>query len=83
MTFKLYGASISSCTRRVMLIAKERNLQYELTPLDFEAEEHKQPPYLQHHPFGQIPYISVRHVPFPHLMRSRPNFSFFLCNLAR
>jgi len=58
MTIKLYGASISSCTRRVMLIAKERNLQYELTPLDFEAEEHKQPPYLQHHPFGQIPYIS-------------------------
>jgi hypothetical protein len=66
---------MSTCTRRVALIAKELNVPYEL----------KQPPHLQHQPFGQIPYISVRRFALPYLMR-RPlmhNSSFFLCNLAR
>jgi len=57
MAFKLYGASLSTCTRRVALIAKERNLNYEVITVDVKAAEHKQPPYLQHQPFGQIPYI--------------------------
>jgi len=39
------------------LIAKERNLQYQLVAVDFKVAEHKQPPHLQHQPFGQIPYI--------------------------
>ena len=60
MAFKLHGASFSTCTSRAALIAKERNLQYELIPVDFKVEEHKQPPHLQHQPFGQVPYITVR-----------------------
>ncbi len=67
--FKLHGASKSTCTRRVALIAKERNIQYELIPVDFTVAEHKQPPHLQHQPFGQVPYITVRHFPLPYLMR--------------
>lgn len=58
MAFQLHGASLSTCTRRVALIAKERNVQYKLIPVDFKVAEHKQPPHLEHQPFGQIPYIT-------------------------
>ncbi|KAI0271236.1 glutathione S-transferase [Russula aff. rugulosa BPL654] len=58
MAFKIHGVSMSTCTRRVALIAKERNLQYEVVPINFNAAEHKQPPHLQHQPFGQIPYMT-------------------------
>jgi hypothetical protein len=77
MAFKLHGWSISTCTRRVALIAKERNVPYEIINVNLQAGEHKQPAYLAHQPFGQIPYISVRrsHSPlalsFPSLMRCR------------
>jgi glutathione S-transferase len=52
---------MSTCTRCVALIAKEVNIHYELIPVDFQVAEHKQPAHLQHQPFGQIPYITVRH----------------------
>ena len=51
---------MATCTRRVALIAKERNVPYELVTVDFMKAEHKQPPHLQHQPFGQVPYIVVR-----------------------
>ena len=68
MAFKLHGASMSTCTRCVALIAKEVNIRYELIPVNFQVAEHKQPAHLQHQPFGQIPYITVRHFAFPYLM---------------
>jgi len=58
MAFKLHGSSLSTCTRRVALIAKERNVPYEVIAIDMKAAEHKKPPHLQHQPFGQIPYIT-------------------------
>ena len=64
MAFKLHGASFSTCTRRVALIAKERNIPYELISVDVKVAEHKQPAHLEHQPFGQIPYITVRHLSF-------------------
>jgi len=80
MAFKLHGVSQSTCTRRVALIAKERNLQYEVIPVDFKVAENKQPPHLKHQPFGQVPYITVRQFPFLYLMRCSlmHSFSFFL-----
>jgi glutathione S-transferase len=77
---------MSTCTRRVALIAKELNLPYELIPVDLMVAEHKQPPHLQHQPFGQIPYISVRHFSLFLTLCGVPLYtflSFFLCNLAR
>jgi transposase len=68
--FKLHGAplygctSMSTCTLRVALIAKERNLHYELILVNV-----RHPLHLQHQPFGQIPYITVRLFSFPYLMR--------------
>jgi len=58
MAFKLHGVSTFTCTRRVALIAKERNIPYEFVPINFATAEHKQPAHVEHQPFGQVPYIS-------------------------
>ena len=76
MAFKLHGWSISTCTRRVALIAKERNVPYELIQVNLQGGEHKQPAYLAHQPFGQIPYISVRRSASP-LILSFPSLMTF------
>ena len=67
-SFKLYGLSQSSCTRRVALIAKERNIPYTFEVVDMVKGEHKQESFREHQPFGQVPYIVVRLLPRP----SRP-----------
>ncbi|KAH9961832.1 glutathione S-transferase-like protein [Russula dissimulans] len=58
MAFKLYGNPRTPSTRRVALIAKERNIPYESVLVDFATYEHKQPSHLAHQPFGQVPYIT-------------------------
>lgn len=57
MTIHLYGASLSTCTRRVAAVAKEVGVDYVLHPIDFSKGEHKAPAFLEHQPFGQVPYI--------------------------
>ena len=59
-SFKLHGSPRSTCTRRVALIAKERNIPYEIVPVDVSKGEHKQASFTAHQPFGQVPYIVVR-----------------------
>ncbi|KAI0289106.1 glutathione S-transferase [Multifurca ochricompacta] len=49
MSFKLHGLS--------SLVAKERNIPYEFVPVDFKLSEQKTLAHLEHHPFGQVPYI--------------------------
>ncbi len=61
--FTLHGVAISGATRRVEVIAKERNIPYVLNHVNVMQEEHKSAAYKAHHPFGQIPYISVRPLP--------------------
>ncbi|KAH9056280.1 glutathione transferase [Lactarius vividus] len=56
--FELHGFARSTCTRRVALIAKERNVPYKLTPVDPAKGEHKEASYREHQPFGQVPYIT-------------------------
>jgi len=58
MAFKLHGHPRSVCTRRVALVAKERNIPYEFVPIDLATGEHKRPAHLEHQPFGQVPYIT-------------------------
>ncbi|KAH9977474.1 glutathione S-transferase [Russula compacta] len=55
--FRLHGPPKARCTIRVALIAKERNIPYQLVPINFEAPDHDQPAHLAHHPFGLAPYI--------------------------
>ncbi|KAJ3481107.1 hypothetical protein NLI96_g7882 [Meripilus lineatus] len=57
MVLRLYGIDFFTCTRRVACILKEYNVPYELVTVDFASKEHKSPAFLEHQPFGQIPYI--------------------------
>ena len=68
---------MSTATRRVAQIAKERNIPYEFVTVDLPTGEHKQQAHIAHHPFGQVPYISVRRpslflTPPPFLLLTRP-----------
>ncbi len=58
--FTLHGMPMSGATRRVAVIAKERNIPYVLNHVNLMQGEHKQDSYKAHQPFCQIPYISVR-----------------------
>ena len=57
MVLKLVGSPISTCTRRVAVILKEKQVPYEFVPIDFAKGEHKSPEYLTKQPFGQVPYL--------------------------
>jgi glutathione S-transferase len=57
MVLKLCGFSISTATRRVAVILKEKEVPFELIKIDFLKMQHKSAEYLQYQPFGQVPYI--------------------------
>jgi glutathione S-transferase len=57
MVLKLYGMSISTCTRRVATVLHEKKVPFELIEVDLTTGAHKQPAYLEKQPFGQVPYI--------------------------
>ncbi|KAI0696179.1 glutathione transferase [Cytidiella melzeri] len=57
MVLKLAGNPISTCTRRVALVLKEKNVPFEFVTVDFRKIEHKSPEHLKKQPFGQVPYI--------------------------
>ncbi|KAE8009535.1 hypothetical protein FH972_005967 [Carpinus fangiana] len=52
---KVHGVSISSPTQRVLATLYEKELEFELVPVDMKAGEHKKEPFLSLNPFGQIP----------------------------
>ncbi|KAG2142277.1 glutathione S-transferase [Suillus bovinus] len=54
---KLYGSPISTCTRLVALVCKEKNIPYELIQVDLFKGEQKAPSFTALQPFGQVPYI--------------------------
>ncbi|PFH45941.1 hypothetical protein AMATHDRAFT_77876 [Amanita thiersii Skay4041] len=57
MVLKLYGFSISTCSRRVGTVLHEKNVPFELYEVDLGKEQHKSLAHLEKQPFGQIPYI--------------------------
>ncbi|KAI9452202.1 glutathione S-transferase [Russula earlei] len=57
MAFKLYGHPTTTCTLRVALVAKERNIPYEFVLVDIMTGQQKQLVHLEHNPFGLVPYI--------------------------
>jgi glutathione S-transferase len=54
---KLYGHPLSSCTRKVLLTAAEKDARIDLIPVDLFTGEHKQPAHLARHPFGVVPVL--------------------------
>ncbi|KAL0953091.1 hypothetical protein HGRIS_004363 [Hohenbuehelia grisea] len=57
MVLKLYGIPLSTCTRRVAVVAHEINAPFELVEVDFMKGEHKGPEFLKKQPFGQVPVL--------------------------
>jgi len=58
MGLKLHGATMSTCTQRVLVVAKELGLDVEIVPVNFAAKEHKSQAYLESkQPFGQVPVL--------------------------
>ena len=57
MTITLVGHPMSTCTRRVAAIFKEKGVPFEFKLIDFAKGEHKAAEYLKSQPFGQVPYI--------------------------
>lgn len=57
MVLKLYGSPVSTCTRRVAVVLREKNLPFEFFPIDLATGQHKAPEYITKQPFGQVPYL--------------------------
>ena len=79
MVLKLYGSPISGAVRLVAFVLREKEVPFELVPIDFSKKEHKSPEFLEKQPFGQVPYIVcdvllIRNpmAPPPHLMYHSP-----------
>ena len=54
---KIFGNPGSTCTRKVLMTARETGTPFELEVIDFGKREHKQPAHLARQPFGQVPVI--------------------------
>ena len=48
---------MSTCTRKVLIALKEKQLPFELIAVDMANKEHKSEAYRQKQPFGVIPYL--------------------------
>lgn len=55
MMLKLYGKPMSTCTLRVEVVLKEKNIPYEFFEVPWD--EMKTPEYLSKSPFGLVPYL--------------------------
>ena len=57
MVLKLYGIYKSPLVRLVAVVLQEKQVPFELVPVDLANGEHKSPEYLAKHPYGEVPYI--------------------------
>ncbi|CAH9079176.1 unnamed protein product [Cuscuta europaea] len=55
MAPKVHGALQSPATLRVIACLKEKELNYELVPVNLKDGEHKKEPFLRLNPFGKVP----------------------------
>lgn len=54
---KGHGLPFSSCTARVLACLNEKQVEYELIPVNVRAGDNKEPQYLSLNPFGLIPAV--------------------------
>ena len=55
---KLYDFKSSPNCQRVKVVLAEKNLPYEIVPIDLRAQEQKTPDYLKMNPYGKVPVLS-------------------------
>ncbi|KZT61716.1 glutathione S-transferase [Calocera cornea HHB12733] len=56
-TVTLYGSQLSTCTQRVELILKEKDVPYIFVPVNLKEKEQKSEAHLSMQPFGQVPVL--------------------------
>ena len=57
MVLKLYGVYRSPWIHQVVAVLHEKQVPFNLVPVDLLNGEQKSPEYLTKHPFGEIPSI--------------------------
>jgi len=55
---KLYDFKSSPNCQRVKVVLAEKNLPYEIVPIDLRAKEQKTPEYLKLNPYGKVPVLT-------------------------
>ncbi|MGE5216064.1 MAG: glutathione S-transferase family protein [Chloroflexota bacterium] len=55
---KLYDFKSSPNCQRVKIVLAEKNLPYEVVPIDLRAKEQKTPEYLKLNPYGKVPVLT-------------------------
>jgi len=55
---KLYDFKSSPNCQRVKVVLAEKNLPYELVPIDLTKKEQKTPEYLKMNPYGKVPVLT-------------------------
>jgi glutathione S-transferase len=58
---KLYDFPSSPNCQRVKIVLAEKNLPYEIVPIDLRAQEQKTPDYLKLNPYGKVPVLTDDH----------------------
>ncbi|KAJ7572211.1 glutathione S-transferase [Mycena floridula] len=56
MVLTLFGSLKTTCTKRVIVVLKEKNVDFVFSAI--KQEENKTPEYLKNQPFGQMPYLN-------------------------
>lgn len=59
MVLKLHGMTTASCTQRVAVVLKEKNVPFELVPVDLSAGEQKTPEYMEKQPYVKSHSLSI------------------------
>nr|WQA41652.1 glutathione S-transferase [Salix lindleyana] len=52
---KVYGPPLSTAVSRVLATLLEKDVPFQIIPVDMSKGEHKKPDYLKIQPFGQVP----------------------------
>jgi glutathione S-transferase len=55
---KLYDFKSSPNCQRVKVVLAEKNLPYEIVPIDLRAQQQKTPDYLKLNPYGKVPVLT-------------------------
>lgn len=55
---KLYDFKSSPNCQRVKVVLAEKNLSYEIVPVDLRKQEQKTPEYLKLNPYGKVPVLT-------------------------
>ena len=55
---KLYDFKSSPNCQRVKVVLAEKNLSYEIVPIDLRMQEQKTPDFLKLNPYGKVPVLT-------------------------